>query len=258
MSLGRRSLGISLTYNDACPPTYQPPGFIDVEKLQSSRENYTWASLWQDPSKPFTQINTGKHSIVIGAKSLTFSKNLTWSQMQDMDVSDQLQKMQIPSSRDAGLASTLPNTNPGQSISQARRAAAAPTLRQASQQKKLQGIKRKSPDDDAEISEPKRYVGGAREEFIESAQAVNTSGNALKTLAVRAKNRRRRNVVASKLAELLVQARAMENEHNGDQPLFDQYKLKVGVIRRTRQLDDVRCECRSTHMNDDMVSSLIH
>ena len=68
------------------------------------------------------------------------------------------------------------------------------------------------------------------------------------------RNRRQRNVKPEKLAEVIVQACALENFSDASGSIFDLRKLKSGQIERVQDVTDVRCDCESDANDQDMVS----
>lgn len=187
----------------------------------------SWSDLWHLPPAPVTEFQAGCQKVLLGAQNLQYLNGMSCSRLQDVKMSKQIQDLQKTSSQDGELVptATLPSTLPDAHTS-------------------VEGTRLRATRANPIASE-KVAAGPAS-----STRPINS----LAKLSVASKNRRRRNVVDSKLAELLVQARAMENMHRGNHQLFDNAQFQNSKVRRLDRDGPVKCECGSSHASEQLVS----
>jgi hypothetical protein len=234
---------MSIAYNNNCPQAYDPPGFIDAAK--SKIVGNEWRKMWNETGQAVSTFDSSHHTVSVMARNSTFGYQ-TASQMQDTAISKELQALQKTSSAGhAGMISTLP----APSASPVR--SAMPT--RGSSKK----VVRSSPFVGAAVKNLKASQDhSARtpsQKSTNSGQGQSIA-NPLRTLAVLAANRRRREIIPEKLAEIVVQAYCLDFDASGGMTLFDADLLSKGVVRRLNQSATVRCECGYQKSCESMVS----
>ena len=234
-------MGISLTYTPHCPALYQPKGFLDASD-SVNRIGQDWMSLWNTSGDDFAILSTGSHSILL-ASDRTASNGVTArnTTREDLHVRDQLRMIAKSSSQPSHLIPTQTETA-------------------------LYGKDYGSHNGDQRIGKPQVMQESLRELSMPNARGKKRSDNlhhSAKTTTIKRseiqkksnfRGRRQRNLTIHKVAELIVQACAMENNESTSAHVFDIEKLKGGQIIRAQPVIRVRCDCCSNSKEEDMVS----
>ena len=99
---------MSLIYNDDCPPSYQPPGFVDQQDFPDEAGDKICNTLWDDGWNMVGKLETGHHQVAVGVRSLHSEEAISSVDPHDTAMSKQLQAMQKTSSQPTtNLISTL-------------------------------------------------------------------------------------------------------------------------------------------------------
>lgn len=235
---------MSIAYNDKCPDTYEPAGFIDAANHHIHPED--WGRLWDGSGQMVSKFNSTHHAVSIAARNATFGYQ-TASQIQDTAISKELQLLQKTSSgRHPGLVSTMPvpATSPNRS--------AIPTRALSGQTTPSTPPKTRSAKASSSGTRSSKR-SKSQKNRPESIELGDSDENPLIGLAILAKRRRRRDISPQKLAEAIVQARCKDFEGRDGTTIFDSDQLEQGVLSRIDPSDTVRCECGYQHACEAMV-----
>ncbi|EXJ81566.1 hypothetical protein A1O1_07630 [Capronia coronata CBS 617.96] len=242
----RRKLGMSLTYNEACPDIYQPPGFMDTDHLEQSSGQLLCGVLGHVVEDIVGSLDTSHHQVDVAVCRNPLKDAETPIDPQDAAMSKQLQAMQKTSSiRSTDLVSTLRD-----SISRKRRnGSPIPNEKRL----KLVGtenllVKEQVQADNKRLKQ--REVSGTS-----IGEMIDTGS---KNISVASPVSTTRNdgpcLIISKLAELLVHSYAIQCGLSGDDGIvFDQALLADGIIRRRNRSTRLRCECGSALTSGKMI-----
>lgn len=241
---------MSLAYNENCPTLYQPPYFVDIEDLKSDGNQTLYGELWEGPNESLGKVETVHHRVNIdfcSKRSVTCSVS---TDLQDTAMSNQLRTMQKPSSiYSTILLSTI--GDPGYSVA----GFAIPMKPQNSFSKRrtptpARVIKRGSSKrvDEEPISGDHIDLMGSSHNFNEPVDVDEEHQSSVKTTDLFS-------ISPSKMAELLVQAYALQNQTGHE--VFDAELLNKGIIRRWQRSIQVKCECGSDHPAHNMVGSVV-
>lgn len=235
---------MSIAYNDNCPDSYEPAGFIDAANHQIVPQD--WDKLWGGAGQIVSKFESSHHAVSIAARNATFGYQ-TASQIQDTAISNQLQLLQKTSSgRHPGLVSTLPGlaTSPVRSAIPTRGFSKESVPSTPPRPKHTKGRSSKTRSSTRSHS---------RNSKAESIELGDSHENPLSGLAILAKSRRRRDIIPAKLAEAVIQAHCLDFDACDGTTVFDADQLEQGVLCRIDQSDTVRCECGYQQACEPMV-----
>lgn len=215
-----------MLYNDRCPSTYQAPGLV-TESLSLAAEKQTgWHKLLLQKSLEVGAFEVGPYHVTVGAKTTRQSIEIpTSSQMRDLKSRVQLQSWQKSSSQqENSLMSTLEHVG-------IRKSHHTPATR---------------PDLTSDMRSP-----------LPSSQAVLLSSamnesNQSRSSGMTRKSRKR-NVIPTKLAELILKAHAIEAQCLGDN-IFDLEDLRRNKITRLKSGGQIQCGCEDESGEGNLVS----
>lgn len=236
---------MSLIYTKDSPPTYQPKGFQDATEIWPANI-YSWSYLWNSPSKSLEAFDAGHHQISLACdgNNLAAAEVSKTSQEEDLNMRTELQKMGKSSSQSSDLISThnessVPNfsgfsDNPPHSSH-------------------LSGepLRGEIPFDGLRILRSDAGKHRSPPPSPPYSKRIKTSSASTYTPSFR--TRRPRNLTAVKMAELVVQACAIENSSPSNGYVFDKEKLSKGQIVRLFPMNDVRCDCGDSQKDPNMV-----
>ena len=230
---------MSVAYTDQCPPRYEPAGFV-ANSLHSI-DPKQWDNLWKPSKNHIVTFDTAHHTLKIAARDFCGAEQTT-SQVQDAVMSKQLETMQKSSSgRNINATSTLPIPPPAKTH--------LPEPMRSSR-------KRKSAHEEAHTLPYKKQNTAA----VTSETAPFQSGqaaNPLRNISTDAKRRRKRLLLPEKIAEIVIHACGTNEYHQASGLVFDKAALQAGRLSRLVESEEVKCECGSTHVAEDMVCSLL-
>lgn len=227
---------MSVAYTSQCPPWYEPAGFVATSSHSINPKH--WDNMWKPVKKDVAVWDAPYHTVKVTRRDLAFSEPTT-SQLQDVHMSKQLIAMQTTSSNQyGGATSTLPAPRASGQNRAEGLAATTPTR------------KRKSLDD------PEDDYLGKKQRLIPvfAEQRDAEPPNPLKGLTLDAKRRRKRILVPEKLAELVIHAYSLNALNRISGPIFDEDKLKCGVISRMVKSQEVSCDCGCPSSSSEFVS----
>ncbi|KAK5369347.1 hypothetical protein LTR20_007627 [Exophiala xenobiotica] len=225
-----RRLGMSLVYNDDCPPKYQPPGFVDQQDFPHEAGDKICNTLWDDGWSMVGKLETGHHQVAVGVRSLHSEKTTSFVDPHDTAMSKQLQAMQKTSSQPiTNLTSTLRDSG-------SRRKRANNVLIPAKRLKVAHGQevqedgvqKQVNSNQPAEETEDPKHPSATG--IVQQASIV--SSNASVNPSQRSAVEHPRRLVASKLAQILIHCYAIQRGVTGTSPVFDENLLAGGMIKR--------------------------
>ena len=102
-----------------------------------------------------------------------------------------------------------------------------------------------------------RHISPLKVRSDKRGDALQHSATKMKRPVLQSKanfrGRRQRNLKIGKVAELIIQACAMENNRSTTEDLFNVDKLKAGQVIRAKAVTRVRCDCGSVAKVADMV-----
>ncbi|KAK5409813.1 hypothetical protein LTR07_008828 [Exophiala xenobiotica] len=246
-----RRLGMSLVYNDDCPPKYQPPGFVDQQDFPHEAGDKICNTLWDDGWSMVGKLETGHHQVAVGVRSLHSEKTTSFVDPHDTAMSKQLQAMQKTSSQPiTNLTSTLRDSG-------SRRKRANNVLIPAKRLKVAHGQevqedgvqKQVNSNQPAEETEDPKHPSATG--IVQQASIV--SSNASVNPSQRSAVEHPRRLVASKLAQILIHCYAIQRGVTGTSPVFDENLLAGGMIKRRLRSSRVKCECGGRHRSKDML-----
>lgn len=240
----KRSLGMSIAYNESCPDRYNPAGFIDAKNHKIVKGD--WDRLWTSAGHPVSKFDASHHAVDITARNSTFGYQ-TASQVQDTVISKQLQNLQKTSSTGhTGIVSTLP-------------APVSPLRSAMPRRGSSREVVRSSPLS-TRVTKSRKAKAKSMTRSKSQASSVTTRKNAaesnknpLNGLAILATSRRRRDILASKMAEVIVQARCLDFEAQNGGTIFDPDLLAKGSIVRIEPGEAVKCECGIEEPSEPMI-----
>lgn len=235
---------MSIAYNDNCPKTYDPAGFVDAAHHTILQED--WDKLWNGTGQSVSSFDSTHHAVGIAARNATFGYQ-TASQIQDTALSKQLENLQKTSSgRHPGLVSTLPEpiTSPLRP-SLPRSVLAVDALHSplpSPEESKSRNIKTRSTTRSQPLtSQP------------DSGDLTGDLKNPLRRLVIAGKSRREREIIPAKIAEAVVHAHCLDFDAQDGTTLFDPQQLEQGIIHRIGPSINVRCECGYQQACEPMV-----
>jgi hypothetical protein len=237
---------MSLAYNENCPTFYQPPYFVDTEDLQTDENQTLYGELWAGPNESLGKVETGHHRVSIdfcSKHSVTCSVS---TDLQDTAMSNQLRTMQKPSSiRSTNLLSTL--GDPGHGVTGFAIPMKPHNTLSKGRTSLIQRGSSKRMDAELVSGQHIELVAGSHN-FSESIDGNEEPQSLIKKKDVFS-------ISPSKMAELLVQAYALQNQ--ASDKVFDAEILNKGIIKRWQRSTQVKCECGSDNPAHNMVSSAV-
>lgn len=243
--LARRKLGMSLTYNNACPISYQPPGFVDREHFKEGDAGTICDSLLRDVQDVVGKLETGHHRVNVGVTLQASRETQPSPDVQDTTMSKQLQAMQKTSSvHSTNMVSTLRDSGEG---AKRKRDALPPKA------KRLKNFHRRDLPSERQTNDSDEEERPAHSQDLEKPM-LTTNGD-------EADSKTHSDPLglllpARKLAELLVHCYALQcGLDGGPGEVFDQALLAEGTIKRRFRSTMVKCECGNPHTSGVMVST---
>lgn len=99
---------MSLVYNNECPASYQPRGFVDQADFGDGHGQEICDILWKNKGEEVGRLDAGQHQVAVGVCALHCEQEKAPVDPGDTAMSKQLQAMQKTSSqRSNNLVSTL-------------------------------------------------------------------------------------------------------------------------------------------------------
>jgi hypothetical protein len=243
---------MSLSYNEACPPLYQPPGFVDKDDFQEGDAEAMRNSLEESAEDIVGTFETNHYQIRVAACLSSAPPQDSSVDFRDTEMSKQLQAMQkTSSSYSNNLLSTLRGSPPA-----VKRRSNAPIL----------NGKR------VKVNTPQPLSKGSRQHLtsaptLKSSQSLRASSLAESESSELIKSPMV-SVVAGeispettpfwvgveKMAELLVHCYAIQSGKAGNNGgVFEPGLLAEGRIKRLNRASDINCECGNERVSATMV-----
>jgi hypothetical protein len=221
-----------MLYNKQCPTAYRTPGFLTEDVPNAPSKQSGWQKLLLQESGDIGKFEVGLYKIIVGASNVRPSVELpVSSQMRGLRVSKQLQSLQKSSSQQrSGIASTL--DDPGSQ--NPHNTAVTLVLGSDSCTPPRSGLVSPRPS-------PKK---GSQRSGPPKIQVMSSHG-------------RKRNVLPEKIAEILVQASAVETHREGEHIFVLEDLQQNALVRLDTSLGaSMRCECYDPS-NEGVLVSLI-
>ena len=257
----RRSLGVSLLYNDDCPSAYEPHGFASSTNFDVLFPDDAAQGWSKQGPEDVGSFSAGSYRIDVAASYLKpgiqerldssqipqdIGYKLTSSRVEDLAIGRQLNQMQRSSSIPSGLTPTEIDSSGRIVATVATRRTMSGQLQSHSQP--LNSANVTSPAQASQVDVPCTPNGTP----VASSQGSKRSNTFLGTDV---HSRRTRNVLPAKMAELVVQALTREVHNPSLIYLFDMDELKKNhTIKRLDPGRTIHCECQSNHEEEEMVS----
>ncbi|KIW93161.1 uncharacterized protein Z519_05766 [Cladophialophora bantiana CBS 173.52] len=245
--LARRKLGMSLTYNETCPMVYQPPGFVDKDNCQEAEGQAMCDALLKGDEDVVGVLECGHHQVRVGVRLQGAKREKSSIDVQDAEMSRQLQAMQkTSSSHSNNLVSTLRYSFSGSKRPKEGPIPSAKRVRAA-------GPGKPSHNDPApQIARANLLIGLESLEKLSFADLESSRfGNTSRDFAALPKSSPKGHGLClriTKLTELLIHCFAIQSgktDESGN--VFDQDLLAKGKIKRLSRWSRVNCECGSQH-----------
>ncbi len=230
---------MSLIYNDDCPPSYQPPGFVDQQDFPDEAGDKICNTLWDDGWNMVGKLETGHHQVAVGVRSLHSEEAISSVDPHDTAMSKQLQAMQKTSSQPTtNLISTLRDSG-----SRRKRADNVPIPAKRVKVAHGQGVQEDGvqrqfdSNRQAEETDDPKHVSATGIVQQNSMGSSNASVNPPRRSTVDHPRR----LVTSKLAQILIHCYAIQRCVTGVSPVFDENLLAGGTIKRRLRSSRIKC-----------------
>lgn len=250
---GRRNLGLNLFYTDECPSDYEPQGFVGC---MDDDLCFPGGPGLARKSEKTSGLVAGAHRIGVIVSHVDSAEDKDQMQIipEEMDYSlkhSRLDEYKVSTKSPARAVSTSSQPMPGTDIMASPAAPSTQTRDDMQTKAALQQMQRSSSRPKELV--PTQSVINTDDIDAEESMPPNQSYSHATLKVLQSSGLRERMIVPTKMAELMIHVRAVQERCSLADAPFDQDALNSYQIKRKEQPNVVKCECRDRSEEGTMV-----